>query len=209
MVLFTQFNHHSYREFADNNTLVSSLKNSFKKMKLIRCESNILIGKNVKFHDISGIHLSKGVTIGDNSIFYLEKDCKVKVGENSTFQGWNYIQGDHNSMINIGAGVAINFGTKIIGGNVSIGDDCMIAHDVSIVGIDHLINMDRPATYSDTKFGDIVIDESVWIGCRSVILKNVKIGHHAIIGAGSVVTKDVKPATIVAGNPAKIIKYLE
>ncbi len=209
MVLLSQFDHQSYREFADNNSFVSFFKNSFKKLKLSRCERNILIGKNVKFHDITGIYLSKGVTIGDNSIIYIEKGCKVNIGENASLQGWNYIQADQKSAINIGAGAAINLGTKIIGGDVSIGNDCIIAHDVSIVCVDHLINTDRPATYCETITGKIFIDNNVWIGCRSVILKNVKIGHHAIIGAGSVVTKDVEPATVVAGNPARIIKYLE
>lgn len=55
--------------------------------------------------------------------------------------------------------------------------------------------------------GSIIIEDDVWIGARSIILSGVRIGKGAVIGAGSVVTKDVDPYSIVAGNPAKLIKY--
>ncbi|MBO5443017.1 MAG: CatB-related O-acetyltransferase [Alphaproteobacteria bacterium] len=54
--------------------------------------------------------------------------------------------------------------------------------------------------------GDTVIGDGVWIGMRAVILPGVKIGEGAVIGTGAVVTKDVEPYSIVAGNPAKEIK---
>lgn len=53
----------------------------------------------------------------------------------------------------------------------------------------------------------VVICDDTWIGCNVVILKGVTIGRGAIIGAGSIVTKDVPPYAIVGGNPAKIIRY--
>jgi len=56
--------------------------------------------------------------------------------------------------------------------------------------------------------GKILIEQDVWVGANAVITKGVKIGKHSVIGANSVVTKDVPPYTVVAGNPAKIIKYL-
>jgi acetyltransferase-like isoleucine patch superfamily enzyme len=55
--------------------------------------------------------------------------------------------------------------------------------------------------------GDIIIENDVWIGAKSTIMSGVKIGNGAIIAAGSVVTKDVPPYAIVAGNPAKVVKY--
>jgi acetyltransferase-like isoleucine patch superfamily enzyme len=54
----------------------------------------------------------------------------------------------------------------------------------------------------------VYIDDDVWIGAMSIILKGVTIGEGAIVGAGSVVTKDVPPWAIVAGNPAKIIREI-
>ena len=61
--------------------------------------------------------------------------------------------------------------------------------------------------YEALSKGSIIVEDDVWIGARTVILSGVRIGQGAIIAAGSVVTKDVEPYSIVAGNPAKLIKY--
>ena len=63
----------------------------------------------------------------------------------------------------------------------------------------------RSATYGRP----IVLEDKVWIGINSTILPGVTIGYGAIVGAQSVVTRDVPPMTIVAGNPARIIKKIE
>ena len=55
--------------------------------------------------------------------------------------------------------------------------------------------------------GDVIIGKNVWIGDKVTILPNVKIGDGVVIGANSVVTKDIPPCSVVAGNPAKIIKH--
>jgi acetyltransferase-like isoleucine patch superfamily enzyme len=55
--------------------------------------------------------------------------------------------------------------------------------------------------------GPIIIEDDVWIGTNSLLLSGVKVGKGAIVAAGSVITKDVPPYAIVAGNPAKVIKY--
>ena len=52
----------------------------------------------------------------------------------------------------------------------------------------------------------IIIEDNVWVGTNAIILKGVTLGHHSVVGAGSVVTKDVPPFCVVAGNPARIIK---
>lgn len=94
----------------------------------------------------------------------------------------------------------------------SIGDYCLIARNVQIVGRrDHRIDQvgipmalaewvgDRP-THPDDRV-EIGID--VWIGAGAIVLGGLKIGDGAVIAAGSVVTRDVEPFTIVAGNPAR------
>lgn len=58
-----------------------------------------------------------------------------------------------------------------------------------------------------TSKGNIIIENDVWIGSKSTILSGVKIHNGAVVGAGSVVTKNVPPYSIVAGNPARVVKY--
>jgi len=62
--------------------------------------------------------------------------------------------------------------------------------------------------WGNVKRQKITINDKVWIGCNTIILKGVTIGEGAIVGAGSVVTKDVPPWTIVSGNPAKYIRSI-
>lgn len=98
-----------------------------------------------------------------------------------------------------------------------IGNFCSIANDVCfLLGIEHRVDTISSFPFKvkligniceATSKGDIIIDDDVWIGYRSIILSGVHIGQGAVIAAGAVVTKDVPPYTIVGGVPAKVIKY--
>lgn len=91
-------------------------------------------------------------------------------------------------------------------GGITIGNGVFIGPKVNLITINHDPDPDnRSATYGRP----IVIEDKVWIGINSTILPGVTIGYGAIVGAGSVVTKDVPAMTIVAGNPARIIKAIE
>lgn len=104
--------------------------------------------------------------------------------------------------------------------NVIIGSYCSIADQVIFDGgFQH--NLNNLSLFPFNKFfpewshlnshpitkGDIIIGSDVWIGMRAIIMSGVKIGHGAVIGANSVVTKDVEPYSVVGGSPAKLIKY--
>jgi acetyltransferase-like isoleucine patch superfamily enzyme len=67
----------------------------------------------------------------------------------------------------------------------------------------------RYKNWDHVKRKKIIIEDKVWIGFNVIVLKGVRIGEGAVVGAGSVVTKDVPPYTVVGGNPAKIIKKIE
>jgi acetyltransferase-like isoleucine patch superfamily enzyme len=73
----------------------------------------------------------------------------------------------------------------------------------------HHINAEDRMNPTKTLSKPIIIDDDVFSGARSIILKGVKIGKGSVVGAGSVVTKDVPSFCIVAGNPAKTVKYLK
>ena len=62
--------------------------------------------------------------------------------------------------------------------------------------------------WTGVKIGRVVIEDKAWIGFNVIVLKGVTIGAGAIVGAGSVVSKDVPPFTIVAGNPARLVREL-
>ncbi|SHI09161.1 Acetyltransferase (isoleucine patch superfamily) [Clostridium collagenovorans DSM 3089] len=108
------------------------------------------------------------------------------------------IWGSENERLTIGNYVSIANGVKfILGGNHNI---------TTFSTYPFKVKMLRENTEAWSK-GPILVEDDVWIGTNALILSGVKIGKGSIIAAGSVVTKDVEPYTIVGGNPAKFIKY--
>jgi acetyltransferase-like isoleucine patch superfamily enzyme len=84
---------------------------------------------------------------------------------------------------------------------ISIGDDVRISWDVVIMDTDY-----HSIDSNSHKTNDVEIGNRVWIGCHSIILKGVRIGNGAVVAAGSVVTHDIPPGALVAGNPARIVR---
>ena len=91
--------------------------------------------------------------------------------------------------------------------SIVIGDACMIAHGAYISDADWHGIYDRAEPVGNAK--PVVFEDNVWIGDSAIICKGVTIGKNSIIGAGAVVTKDVPPNSIFAGNPAKLVKTLD
>jgi len=92
--------------------------------------------------------------------------------------------------------------------SVSIGKDVLIAGRVFISDHDHVFDDPLKSTRWSGKLvtKPVVIEDGVWLGEGAVVLKGVKIGKRAVIGANSVVTKDVPAFSVVAGSPAKVIR---
>lgn len=104
--------------------------------------------------------------------------------------------------ITIGSYTTINSNSIIDGrGELSIGDCVDIATEVNIWTLQHDYNDPSYTAYGKS----VVIEDYVWIASRATILPGVTVGRGAVIAAGSIVTKDVPPLTVVAGVPAKII----
>lgn len=91
-------------------------------------------------------------------------------------------------------------------GLVVIGDRCTITYGCVILSHDASVHHINPA---DDGSGQVVIEDDVYIGVNSVILRNVRIGKNSVIGAGSVVTRDIPPNVVAVGNPAIVIKEIE
>ena len=105
--------------------------------------------------------------------------------------------------VELGDRNVINFGCLLDGRKFRIvtGNDVSIGPEASILTLGH----DPQSSSFADRGGDVVIGDQVWIGYRAVILPGVSIGEGAVVGAGAVVTKDVEPFAIVAGNPARKI----
>lgn len=129
----------------------------------------------------------RGVAIGhdtgvyNGTFFDLGPDGSVEVGDYSTLVG---------AIINSNAPVKIG-NYVFVAHEVVIADDAMAVPGRAV---------ERPR--------EIVIEDNVWIGARAVILGGVRIGEGSIIGAASVVNFDVEPYSLVAGNPARVVKKL-
>ena len=148
----------------------------------------------------------------------LKENCSITIDEQSQVDG-RLVFDRENACISIGKRVFMN-GSLIAAENISIGDDVLIAWGVTI--IDHnshstsFSNRSKDVVdwqageknWTFVKIASVKISNKVWIGFNCIILKGVTIGEGAVIGAGSVVTKDVPAWNIVAGNPACIVREI-
>ncbi|MCW5296675.1 sugar O-acetyltransferase [Herbaspirillum lusitanum] len=124
--------------------------------------------------------------------------------------GFNLIPPFHTTGgtdIAIGRNVFINQNCTIYDlGGVHIGDDVMIGPNVSIITSGHPLEPSRRRDCVVAK--PIRIEKNVWIGAGATIIGGVTVGENAVVGAGSVVTRDVPPDTLVGGNPARVIRSI-
>jgi maltose O-acetyltransferase len=109
----------------------------------------------------------------------------------------------------LGDGVYLNFSCIIIdNAEVHIGDHAMIGPAVQIYTAAHPLQAE-PRLEGWEVAKPISLDEDVWIGGGAILLPGVRVGRNAVVGAGAVVTRDVPPDTVVAGNPARVIRRIE
>jgi len=92
-------------------------------------------------------------------------------------------------------------------GGISIGNDVSIAHATTILSAEHTFaREDRPIREQAVRLAKTTIEDDCWIGARVTVLGGRTIGRGSVVAAGSVVTKDVDPNTVVGGVPAKLIR---
>lgn len=115
---------------------------------------------------------------------------------------------DYGDHITIGKGTFINYNCTILDtGKVSIGTDCMFGPNVSLYAAGHPLH---PATRNTLyEYGrDVTIGNNVWLGGNVVVCPGVTIGDNCVIGAGSVVTKDIPAWSLAVGNPCRVIRTI-
>lgn len=146
----------------------------------------------------------------------------------SLFQEWKglKIQVLNSGTVNIGKRLKTrgNDNLLIDHGKLVMGDYCFLNYNVSITCVDRIeignhvqiannvVIVDHDHDYKELKgliSERICIEDNVWIGANSIILKGVHIGRESVIAAGSIVNKDVPSKCVVGGQPARLIKYIE
>jgi len=157
-------------------------------MEFVSIAADVKLGENVKIFNFVNLY---GCEVGDET----KIGCFVEVQKNAR----------------IGKNCKISSHTFICEG-VTIEDNVFIGHSVVFINDTYprATNGDEGLqTEEDWKVDPIVVKKGASIGSNCTILCNVTIGENAIVGAGSVVTKDVPPNTIVAGNPARILRQIK
>jgi acetyltransferase-like isoleucine patch superfamily enzyme len=144
----------------------------------------------------------------------------ISIGDDCLIEGY-LVTETKDSAITIGNNVYVGGNTKLdCVASIVVEDDVLISYECIMAdsdnhSLDYRIRKKDLAQWkrgehdwTTTASAPIKVSRHAWIGARAVILKGVTIGEGAIVGAGSVVTKDVPPYTIVAGNPARVVREL-
>lgn len=100
--------------------------------------------------------------------------------------------------------ISLNAKFDLTRGSITVGNNCTITYGCCLIAHDPMERRIHPGTSGTSS---IILEDYVYLGINAIVLKNVRIGHHAIIGAGSVVTKDIPAHAVVVGNPQRIVAY--
>lgn len=157
-----------------------------------------------------GYDLDWLVTLSSGNDFFQSKKHAILVGKDTRIGRNTRISAGFTGRIHIGRNVLIDDGCFIMAqGKIIVGNNTWIAAYCFITDFNHKYADDKKLMFEQGyEIKPVTIGDNVWIGTHAVILPGVTIGDRSVIGAGSVVTKDVPANSVVVGNPAKIIKYI-
>lgn len=163
--------------------------------------SGLLAGNDVTIEDYGYLHClaPNGVTIGNNTS--IDRNLWLHCGGARDKAGSGFVEiGDHSY---IGCNAVLG-----AGGGIRVGHHVLIGQCVNFHAEMHIFDdPDSLIQQQGVRYGEIVIEDDVWIGARVTVLAGLTIGRGAVVGAGAVVTKSVAPYTIVAGIPARPIGH--
>lgn len=186
--------------------MISFLKNFVQKIRIQKITKNIgKIGSGCIFQSDFRVKGQEYVEIGNDC--YFGRGCRI--------EAWDSYNDLHFSpKIVIGDRVRINSTCHIGSINlIVIGNDCLFGSHVMITDHSHGKNTKaemsiHPSERDLFSKGPVIIDEKCWLGENVVVLPNVHVGKCSVIGANSVVTKDIPEYSVAVGNPARVVKTI-
>ncbi len=148
------------------------------------------------------------------------RGSKIELGDGLTLRSWptaNPLAPNHRvvlatrsaqAVISVGDNCGFTGSVLVAAERIEVGDRVVVGANVTIADTDFhpLSALDRARDFNDGQHAPIHIEDDVFIGMNSIVLKGVTIGRGSVVGAGSVVVKNVPPETIVAGNPARVLR---
>ena len=188
------------------------LRGLVRRWRLGACGGRLFVGRRVALHFPRYIRLGRNVYLGDDvSISGLSRDG-VRIGDHVRLREHVWIQAT-SALDHPGVGLSIEEETYVgprcmlgAGGGIAIGRRVTMGAAVHVLAENHQFrDADRPISDQGVTRHGIVIEDDVWIGSAAILLDGVQVGRGAVIGAGAVVTRDVPPNAIAAGNPARVI----
>lgn len=165
-------------------------------LDIIGNDNCIVLGEGGVFHNV------RFRLRGDGHSIEFGPNCRVTRGALLWFE-------DDHCTLQVGPGtsmVEVHIAVTEPGSKVLIGEDCMLANDIDIRSGDSHSIVDAVTGERLNFAEDVVIGNHVWIAPHVVILKGVHIGDHSVVATGSIVTKSCPPNTLIAGNPARVVR---
>jgi len=157
---------------------------------------------------MNGGHIGKNVKIYEGVKIASKKGCPINIGDNVSIEKGVVISTSEKGKISIGNNVYVGEYSVLTSNEaIEIGDNVLISPHNDIVDFNHIYqDPTKPVNQQGVVTKKITIQEDAWIGSGSKILMGVTIGRGAVIGAGSIITKDVPPGYVVVGNSTRVLK---
>jgi acetyltransferase-like isoleucine patch superfamily enzyme len=190
-----------------------SLRGHVFRLRLRRCGGRFFLGRHTKILFPSHLSAGHNVAIGD----YVYMNCLgrrgVTLGSNVRIREFGSVQVT-SQLTNPGEGIDIGNDTYIgphcvlgAGGGISIGKSVMLGAYIQLLAENHAFaDSHLPVSVQGVTRRGIAVEDNCWLGNGVIVLDDVRIGEHSVIGAGSVVTHDVPSRSVAVGNPARVIK---
>ena len=156
-----------------------------------------------------GLKAGKGILLAGRFHWPMRRLSNLKLGNRVNMRGGVFLTNTDEGLITIGDDTSVSGHITILGdAPVTIGHDCVLAFNVSIITTNHKLGwMVNPALMSTPR--PISIGNRCFIGCNATILSGVTLGNNCAVGAGSIVTRSFPEGSIIAGNPARLIRNLK